>query len=89
MPVSPMDSYDSLTCLGHYVGLKRMLQVGNLGQGSEQGGGNTEIMVIPSQASQLGLGKFTRGRGWLELVNGASLSQHTCQAAGPFGTVQH
>lgn len=45
MPVSSMDSYDSLTCLGHDVGLKRKLQVGNLGLGSEQGGGNTEVVV--------------------------------------------
>lgn len=44
MPVSSMDSYDSLTCRGHYVGLKRVLQVGNLGLGSEQGGGNTEVV---------------------------------------------
>lgn len=35
MPVSSMDSYNFLTCLGHHVGLKRMLQVGNLGQGEE------------------------------------------------------
>lgn len=45
VPVSSMDSYDSLTCLGCSVGLKRKLQVGNLGPGSEQGGGNTETVV--------------------------------------------
>lgn len=45
VPVSSMDRHVSLTCLGRYVGLKRKLQVGNLGPGSEQGGGNTETVV--------------------------------------------
>lgn len=62
MPVSSMDSYNSLTCLGHYhyVSLKRMLQVGNLGLGSEQEEETLKLcLLILSQASQLGLGKFT------------------------------